>query len=450
PTVIFTDDPGDADTKGEIFEDDNGDGIPNGVQMYPDFLLRLFPGLTPRARIYGQTVVSGTDVSLNFVFFEPGTTLPTPSGGTFQTDKALGYPSVTVLNNIGDPAAKPPIGSAITDFCTPLESETTTCAFAQDRNAMTRDNPCPASSGTAVRANPATDQTVNFVTFASSQRDADNDGLENGFDTCPFNSPFQEDPRKTQGPDVDGIDPSCDPDPNDPCGPGPDDNSASSDCDVDGFPNRGDNCPLVANPDLPDQDSDSIGDACDPNPSTPDGHFHIVCVVTPVNIGAGGTAPPAPNICDQDRVGIDVNPQNGVFDSLEATTAVVDSDGDTVPDTTDQCPNTPAGSTVDQVGCTAQQAVLDDDNDGVKNATDICPGTPAGQSVDQQGCSAAQRAARTTTTADTGGVPTTGIGSLAPAASSIPLWGALASAFGGAGLLGSLGAFARRVLRRKR
>jgi len=49
-------------------------------------------------------------------------------------------------------------------------------------------------------------------------------------------------------------------------------------------------------------------------------------------------------------------------------------------------------------------------------------------------------------TTDTGtGVGSPGVGSLAPVVSSIPAWAAIASGLGGAGLLGSLGAFAARV-----
>jgi len=60
---------------------------------------------------------------------------------------------------------------------------------------------------------------------------------------------------------------------------------------------------------------------------------------------------------------------------------VVDSDGDGVPDDRDECPNTPAGVSVDSSGCP-----LDTDGDGVPDYLDQCPGTPAGVSVDHTGC----------------------------------------------------------------
>lgn len=60
---------------------------------------------------------------------------------------------------------------------------------------------------------------------------------------------------------------------------------------------------------------------------------------------------------------------------------VVDSDGDGVPDGSDQCPNTPSGVAVDSVGCP-----LDSDGDGVPDYMDECPDTPAGAVVNERGC----------------------------------------------------------------
>ena len=61
--------------------------------------------------------------------------------------------------------------------------------------------------------------------------------------------------------------------------------------------------------------------------------------------------------------------------------AVVDSDGDGVPDGSDACPNTPTGVKVDSRGCP-----LDSDGDGVPDYLDKCPNTPAGTKVDSSGC----------------------------------------------------------------
>ncbi|KEQ16446.1 hypothetical protein GZ78_21535 [Endozoicomonas numazuensis] len=61
-----------------------------------------------------------------------------------------------------------------------------------------------------------------------------------------------------------------------------------------------------------------------------------------------------------------------------------DTDQDGVPDTRDNCPNTPAGAAVDAKGC-----ALDSDEDGVPDYKDQCPSTPKGRKVDDQGCKVA-------------------------------------------------------------
>jgi len=58
-----------------------------------------------------------------------------------------------------------------------------------------------------------------------------------------------------------------------------------------------------------------------------------------------------------------------------------DADNDGVPDTRDQCPNTPRGAKVDANGCE-----LDSDKDGVVDSKDKCPNTAAGVKVDKDGC----------------------------------------------------------------
>ena len=65
-----------------------------------------------------------------------------------------------------------------------------------------------------------------------------------------------------------------------------------------------------------------------------------------------------------------------------------DSDGDGVSDLLDNCQNTPSGESVDIYGCSQSQ--LDDDNDGVMNDGDQCPNTPSGETANAVGCSQSQ------------------------------------------------------------
>jgi len=52
-----------------------------------------------------------------------------------------------------------------------------------------------------------------------------------------------------------------------------------------------------------------------------------------------------------------------------------------VGDGRDQCPNTPAGTKVDEKGCE-----LDSDGDGILDSQDKCPDTPKAERVDATGC----------------------------------------------------------------
>jgi len=237
-TVSFRDSYGDID----------GNGVLDGVEKYPDFLNTLFPGLTPTIRLFGITSVAGTPVTMNIVVFEPGTSVL-----GLASDASLGRVIVNVLNN---PAAML-APNAITDFCTPLMAETTLFGITKTDATVTA-----TEGGTPFMTNPTTAGDYTCTTWAVNRLDADGDGLENSIDTCPYDVNSGEDIDK------DGIDKACDP--ND------DVNENGGDYDDDVFANRGDNCPLVANgpndaDNQTDTDGDDIGDACDTNPTTPDG-----------------------------------------------------------------------------------------------------------------------------------------------------------------------------------
>ena len=92
---------------------------------------------------------------------------------------------------------------------------------------------------------------------------------------------------------------------------------------------------------------------------------------------------------------LDMNSPGFDYDSgyglIQADTALasLDTDGDGVVNSSDLCPGTLSGKSVDANGCADSQK--DDDGDGVTNDIDLCPGTVTGQSVDTDGCSAFQK-----------------------------------------------------------
>jgi OOP family OmpA-OmpF porin len=77
----------------------------------------------------------------------------------------------------------------------------------------------------------------------------------------------------------------------------------------------------------------------------------------------------------------DIATSEGMSDFVRKVFFAMDSDGDGVPDDTDECPGTPPGIQVDAVGC-----AVDSDGDGVADDVDACPDTPRGAIVDNRGC----------------------------------------------------------------
>jgi hypothetical protein len=386
---------------------------PNWVDYGPDKIAgnaddTYLPGTSPAPikpvfRALGTTSIGAAGnlwVILQLVVFDKDTKLP-----TFPAlDPAYGYPSVVVLQTssaVG--SATPPAPSAVTDFCSPLK--TVNVSFG-----VTHDNPATAANegGIPVRTLPDAGTQIPGVSYGASQRDTDGDGIENSLDPCPLNPDTVWDPRGPQPqpadndpyagqPVGDGIPDTCDPNPNDASSSVP--GGQPTDYDGDGFLNRGDNCTLIANPDQKDtdknasgeKDGDQIGDACDPNPGTPDGN-EIKCIKTSVAVVGGD-----PNVAFSDCLN-DLPPI--------------------------------AGGTVDTSSATGAG--------GGSAATGAGAGTSASRG------SAGGAAA--------GGVggPASGVGSLSPVGGSVPAWAAIAAALGAAGVIGSAGTMASRLIKRRR
>jgi len=229
----------------------NKETVADGCTKWPAFLDTLFPGMTPIARM-GDYIryLGGTNISMNFLIFPPGTQLPARfSAPSFPADK--GYVAISILN---DPTA-PLVINQINDLCPPLVSNTHYWGLTKD-NPRTGEN----ESGNVWRTNPCAPGTYTFNGYTASIRDADADNFDNALDTCPTVPNGVCDPTKAAFPgdaDKDGLCDVCD----------PTINGANWDPDGDTYLNFQDNCPLVANgkllDDQHDEDLDRIGDVCD-------------------------------------------------------------------------------------------------------------------------------------------------------------------------------------------
>jgi len=218
------------------------------LEKYPSFLNDMFDPdgphgplqpLKPRARYAGHALVANLNILIQLLVFDPGQLSQLP-GIYAQMDSALGRPTVVVLNN---PVSQEEAPGPISDFCTPLGATATLYG-------TTTDNPATAAneSGYARYHNPPANTGVLLSgthmvgNYSQSERDADGDGFENDLDPCPYTQDLFWDPRVAGGPgtgdnDNDGLPDSCDPNDNDP----------NPDQDADGYNNRQDICPLVAN-----------------------------------------------------------------------------------------------------------------------------------------------------------------------------------------------------------
>lgn len=205
------------------------------------------------------------------------------------------------------------------------------------------------------------DSEVESVSSSSSgdsdkSFDQDGDGIEDNEDSCPttVNSGLDR--------DADGIDDACD--------------TAiglSVDNDSDGILNSVDNCPEVANPDQANADRDLFGDLCDTDADGDtiadklqqgDGLFTVI------DVADGGDN--CPLVANRNQADLDSDEIGNACDD--------DTDGDTIADldvngdTLDNCRlvanSDQADSNLDGIGDACQN---DDDNDGVPNPDDNCP-----------------------------------------------------------------------------
>ncbi len=248
----------DGDGKPEAVEDNNGDGLADGVTAYPAFLTSLLPG-THKARYFGHVEAAG--LSELFVTILVDEVSP---GGPYQV--------TTIVN---DPTSPPE--SATGQFCAP-QSLTLTLL------GTSADNPATGTleGGQNLYTNPATSGSYTFNAVLVSEFDNDNDGTSNGLDNCPASANADQ----ADG-DGDYLGDVCDPAVATP----------EFDADTDGIENGYDNCIFAANSGTPapgitpgpdnqaDSDFDDIGDACDSNPSVPDGSYYYLNCSDPVGIG---------------------------------------------------------------------------------------------------------------------------------------------------------------------
>jgi len=369
----------DADTKIDnedpecVNEPKDNNGIASYCDHYPDFLIPMFPGLRPRARYAGHTVIQpgSPATQMNFLVFNPEALSGVP-GIESQLGDTFGFVDYVVLDNPLLPVSP----SLLTDFCTPLLSspflEGTTIGELQVRRGpppyesaaqwdlanWNEDSSAADPAGTGDCVNNADDDADTKIDDRDPECIANADQDLDGFpdDGVLYFPDFCGDHDGDTDPDDDGdtvVDEGCgyvrgwNPPPlTGVLGTGThlvrNYTQSQRDADSDFISNELDSCPLVADtytnshgcltcPTPGDCDTDGLNEACDPDD----------CSVSP------GATPPNGMDDDGDTF-VDEDPVNNA-----------DDDGDGRIDEDGECPVT-AG-------------LPDEDHDCYANRQDLCP-----------------------------------------------------------------------------
>ncbi len=342
------------------------------VLKYPSFLNTLldpdldYPGdpsngpldpISPWARYTGLTQVSSEWIFFTILVFEK-TQLEAfvndPSNAVHpfarygRNPDEAGWVHILILQDPSQLVSSP---SAIGDFCTPMLTDIMLLGQVTDTTHGTVNRLTSPAANTGIDS----EGTHPLLLYAMTLRDADGDGLENSFDTCPFAANL-DDPRVTAGDDFDMIDPVCD--------PGPNTLENGGDFDDDGFENTQDNCPLVAN------DTQAQGeDATTYVQAAPDGGIKDDAIGDACDSEFG----PGNGVDDDSDTRVDEDPANGVDDDLDGDT---DEDGAGAAGNTPDESGLPLGSddvadgaflhdmNTDAVCIAANSATSDPDGDG--------------------------------------------------------------------------------------
>jgi len=173
-SLIYPTGIGHSDVLRPLAADADANGIPDGADRYPAFLLSHFdvdhdfgldgipdtaldylgalasdddinglnPSPQPIARLFGTARVFSAWTTINVMVFQPGVQIRGPDGNPYTLNEDLGYPIFLIF---GDPTV-PPAPSAVSDACSPTH-------LSLVQFGLSRDNPCTGIDTTDTRGN---------------------------------------------------------------------------------------------------------------------------------------------------------------------------------------------------------------------------------------------------------------------------------------------------------